>query len=256
MKKLCLHLTLLISLFSSSQNASVKDSLHDIPFIEMSANFMRIDSLNLSLLEKAGLQYEKIKLFITANPKNNYSPQFITWGKYFDAFQLDTLYSLLDSSYKANAQVFIKRLKIRSSLLPGTLFPSMVLTDTLNQAFDISSLKGKIVFIDIWASNCRPCREEMPQLIKLYEKYKDKGFTIIAISLDDDKTKWLNAVQKDQQPWQQFCELKAWRNNLLFRNWGIDFMPYNFLIDKEGKLVDKEITPATLEKNLRLLIKE
>jgi thiol-disulfide isomerase/thioredoxin len=256
MKKLCLPLTLLISLFSSGQYASVKDSLDNVPFIEMSANFMRIDSLNLSLLEKAVLQYEKIKLFIKANPKNNYSPQFITWGKYFDAPQLDTLYNLLDSSYKVNGQDFIKRLKIRSSLLPGTLFPSMSLTDTLNRQFAISGLRGKIVFIDIWASTCRPCREEMPQLIKLYEKYKDKGFTVISISLDDDKIKWLNAIQKDQQPWQQFGELTAWRNNWLFRNWGIDFMPYNFLIDKEGKLVDKEITPIILEKNLRLLIKE
>ena len=256
MKKLCLHLALLISLFSSGQYASIKDSLDDVPFIEMSANFRRIDSLNLSLLEKAALQYEKIKLFIKANPKNNYSPQFISWGKYFDALQIDTLYSLLDSSYKTNGQDFIKRLKIRSAVVPGSLFPSMILTDTLNRQFAVSGLRGKIVFINIWASTCRPCREEMPQLIKLYEEYKNKGFIVIAISLDDDKTKWLNAIQKDQQPWQQFCELKAWGKNWLFRSWGIDFMPYNFLIDKEGKLVDKEITPATLEKNLRLLLKE
>jgi len=247
---------LFISLFSAGQYKSVADSLADIPLNEMIVAFKQIDSLNLSPNETKELQYKKIKSVITANPKNRYSPQFITWGKYFDQLQIDTLFSLLDSSYQTNAKDFMKRLKIRSSIIPGSIFPSMILTDTLNLAFDISSLKGNIVFIDIWSSDCRPCREEIPQLKKLYEKYKDKGFTVIAISLDEDKTKWLKAVEKDQQPWQQFCELKPWVNNSLFRKWGIDFMPYNFLIDKDGKLIDKEITIAFLEKKITQLLKD
>jgi Thiol-disulfide isomerase and thioredoxins len=247
---------LLISLNSAGQYKSVVDSLADIPLNDMIVAFKEIDSLNLSPNETKELQYKKIKSVISDNPKNRYSLQFITWGKYLDPLQIDTLYSLLDSSYQISGKDFIKRLKIRSSIMPGSLFPSMILTDTLNQAFDISSLKGKIVFIDIWSSSCRPCREEIPQLIKLYEKYKDKGFTVIAISLDEDKTKWLKAIEKDQQPWQQFCELKPWVNNSLLRKWGIDFMPYNFLIDKDGKLIDKEITITSLEKKISPLLKD
>jgi thiol-disulfide isomerase/thioredoxin len=256
MKSLFSIAILFTSLYSAGQYKSVADSLAQIPLNEMIVAFQDIDSLNLSPNEAKELQYKKIKSVIVANPKNRYSPQFITWGKYFSPLQIDTLYNLLDSNYQADAKDFIKRLKIRSSIMPESVFPSMILIDTLNQAFEISSLKGKIVFIDIWSSDCHPCRQEIPRLIKLYEKYKDKGFTVIAVSLDEDKAKWLKAIEIDQQPWQQFCELKPWVNNSLFRKWGIDFMPYNFLIDKDGKLIDKEITIAFLEKKINQLLKD
>jgi thiol-disulfide isomerase/thioredoxin len=119
-------------------------------------------------------------------------------------------------------------------------------------AFPFKSNNAKVC----WSDNCHPCREEIPHLIKLYEKYKGKGFTVIAISLDANKTEWLKAIEKDQQPWQQFCELKPWVNNSMLRKWGIDFMPYNFLIDRDGKLIDKEITITSLEKKISQLLKD
>jgi len=130
----------------------------------------------------------------------------------------------------------------------------MILTDTTNQLLDISSLKGKIVFLNVWASWCVPCRAEIPELIRLYEKYKNKGFIIIGISLDDDKTKWLKAIAKDVQPWNQYCELKTWRNNSMLNKWGITGIPYNFLIDRQGKLNDKEINIDLLEEKIKELL--
>ena len=254
MKFLFSFITTLLSLCSTCQNTSLADSLKDIPLNEMRAYFKEIYSLNLSTNETTELQYQKIKSFIKANPKNIYSPQFISWGKYFDPLKIDTLFSLLDHSYQQGMKEVIRLQKLRSTLTQGISFPELILTDTLNHRFDISSLKGKIVFIDVWASWCHPCREEMPQLIKLYEKYKDKGFVVIAISLDDDKTKWLNAIAKDLQPWPQFCEFKIWQNSSMLNKWGINGIPYNFLIDKQGKLNDKEITIDSLEDKIRQLL--
>lgn len=255
MKFLFSLIILLISLYSVAQNTPLTDSLKDVPLNEMISFFKKTDSLKLSINENSKLHYEKIKSFIKANPKNTYSALFISWGKYFDSLKIDTLYSLLDPSLQKPWQKeSIKYQKIRSTITPGQFFPEMVLTDTLNKQFNISSLKGKIVFIDVWASWCRPCREEIPELKRIYEKYKDKGFTIIAISLDDDKTKWLKAIAEDLQSWLQFCELKNVRNNSLFNKWGITGIPYNFLIDRQGILNDKEISITNLEEKILELL--
>jgi glutathione peroxidase-family protein len=90
----------------------------------------------------------------------------------------------------------------------------------------------------------------MPKLKSLYEKYKDKGFIVIAISLDDDKKRWINAIIKDGQLWPQFCELKTWTYNSMYNKWGISWLPYNFLIDRQGKLSDKEINIDKLEEKI------
>ncbi len=254
MKFFVLFITILISFNSRGQNTSLSDSLRDIPLNKMVAFFKTVESQNLSLKEKVDLQYEKIKSFIKNNPKNPYSSRFISWGKYFDSAKIDSLDALLDVSLQNQIKESVKYQKIRSTLVPGMTFPNIVPADTLNQLFNISSLKGKIVFIDIWASWCNPCREEMPQLIKLYEQYKDRGFIVIAISLDDDKAKWLSAITKDQQPWQQFCEFKIWQNSTMLNKWGITGIPYNFLIDKEGRLTDKEIDFDFLEKKIQQLL--
>ena len=246
---------LILSIFNSSgQTKFSSDSLRDIPIKEMIFSFKNIDTLNVSEFEKSELQYEKIKSFISTNPTNLYSAQFISWGKNFDSLRIDTLYNLLDSSLQKRVNESIKQQKLRSTFIVGNVFPKLSLADTLNQIINITDLKGKIIFIDVWASWCGPCRQEMPHLIKLHEKYKDEGFVIIAISLDNDKEKWLTAVKKDLQPWVQFCELKNWRDNSMLKKWGISGVPYNFLIDREGKLNDKEINLESLEAKIKRLL--
>ena len=245
---------LISSLCSRAQSNTPPDSVNDIPLYEMLAFFKQLDSLKLPVDQKTFLQYEKIKWFIKNNPRNRYSTQFISWGKYFNTQKIDTLYNLLDSPVQSGVLESIKYQKMRSVLTPGVFFPEMILTDTTNQLLDISSLKGKIVFLNVWASWCVPCRAEIPELIRLYEKYKNKGFIIIGISLDDDKTKWLKAIAKDVQPWNQYCELKTWRNNSMLNKWGITGIPYNFLIDRQGKLNDKEINIDLLEEKIKELL--
>ena len=211
----------------------------------------KIDSSILPQTEKNKLQFEKIKQYISRNTKDVwYGQQLLRFTKYFDPIQIDTLFNLFDTSTQNQMAALLTPLKIRSKLLPGSSFPEMILIDSSKRSLKITDLKGKVVLIDIWASWCKPCRAEMPKLISLYEKYKDKGFVVITISLDEHKEKWLKAIHDDSLPWIHFCDLVDIEKNILSKKWGIVSIPYNFLIDKNGILVDKEMSLDKLEREL------
>jgi thiol-disulfide isomerase/thioredoxin len=215
----------------------------------------QIDSSILPQTEKNKLQFEKIRQYISKNQKDVWYGQQLLWfTKYLDPARVDTLVNLFDTSTQKQMAVVLSALKIRSKLMPGNSFPEMILVDSSNRPLNIADLKGKVVFIDMWASWCKPCRAEMPGLISLYKKYKNKGFVVIAISLDEHKQEWLNAIRDDSLPWIHICDLVSMENNILRKKWGIMSIPYNFLINKNGILVDKEVSLDKLERELLKLL--
>ena len=111
----------------------------------------------------------------------------------------------------------------------------------------LSSLKGKIVLVDFWASWCGPCRKEMPNVVKAYAKFKDKGFEIYGVSLDQDKDRWVEAIKKDGITWPQVSDLKQWDCEPA-KQYGVTGIPATFLLDKEGKIIAKNLRGDDLEK--------
>ncbi|HQQ93647.1 MAG TPA: TlpA disulfide reductase family protein [Bacteroidia bacterium] len=135
----------------------------------------------------------------------------------------------------------------------GQTAPDIVMPGPDGKELALSSFRGKVVLIDFWASWCGPCRKEMPNVVKAYAKYKNKGFEIFGVSLDQDKQRWLDAISKDGITWPQVSDLKYWENAAA-RVFNVQSIPYTVLLDKDGKILDKNLRGEALEKRLAELL--
>ena len=133
--------------------------------------------------------------------------------------------------------------------------PGFVQNDTLGNPVSLSFFKGKYVLLDFWASWCLPCRRENPNLIKVFNAYKDKGFTILSISLDrpGDKDKWTSAIRKDGLTWTHVSDLQYWSNAVATR-YRVNAIPQNFLLDTSGKIIGKGLHDDKLEKKVKEIL--
>jgi peroxiredoxin len=131
----------------------------------------------------------------------------------------------------------------------GAAAPPISLPTPDGQTVSLASLKGKYVLVDFWASWCGPCRQENPNVVAAFNKFKDKGFTILGVSLDDNKDKWQQAIQKDGLSWTHISDLKRWES-IAARDYGVESIPANFLVDKEGKIVARDLRGPALEQKL------
>ena len=134
----------------------------------------------------------------------------------------------------------------------GASAPVFSQKDVNGNSISLADLKGKVVLVEFWASWCGPCRAENPNLVKLYNQYKDKGFEILAVSLDSDKTAWEKAIKADGLPWLHVSDLKGW-NNAVGRLYGVRAVPASVLVDKDGKVIGNELRGESLKAKLAAL---
>lgn len=127
--------------------------------------------------------------------------------------------------------------------------------DPDGKKINIRSFEGKYVLIDFWASWCGPCRMENPYVVAAYNKYKDKGFTVLGVSLDQNKNAWLKAIEKDGLTWTHVSDLKGWGNEVA-QSFGISSIPQNILIDKQGIIIAKNLRGTALEEKLKEIFGE
>jgi peroxiredoxin len=147
-----------------------------------------------------------------------------------------------------------KRLSALGSVTTGRPAPDITLPTPDGKTISLSSLRGKYVLIDFWASWCGPCRRENPNVVKMYNKYKDKGFEIFGVSLDQSKEKWVKAIADDQLTWPHVSDLKGWES-AAGKLYNVTAIPHTVLIDKEGKIVAKNLRGEALEAKLAEVLK-
>lgn len=135
----------------------------------------------------------------------------------------------------------------------GSPAPEIALNDTAGKPFKLSALRGKYVLLDFWASWCRPCRMENPNVVKLYKKYHPKGLEILGVSLDKDKTAWTNAIKQDGLIWKHISDLGFW-NSAAAKLYEVKGIPQTFLLDKEGKIIGKNLRGPELEQKMEELL--
>jgi peroxiredoxin len=123
------------------------------------------------------------------------------------------------------------------------------LPDTNGQTISLSSFKGKYVLLDFWASWCKPCRMENPNVVKAYNKFNTKNFTIVGVSLDKDKQPWLDAIKSDKLTWTHISDLQFW-NSVAAQTYHVNSIPQNFLIDPNGKIIARNLRGEELEAKL------
>ncbi|HXK81924.1 MAG TPA: TlpA disulfide reductase family protein [Bacteroidales bacterium] len=138
----------------------------------------------------------------------------------------------------------------------GDLAPEIELKTPEGETVKLSSLRGKLVLIDFWASWCGPCRRENPLVLKAYKEYKDKnfsigkGFSIYGVSLDKSREQWIAGINKDSLIWTNVSDLQYW-NSSPVKEYGVRSIPANFLIDKDGVIIAKNLRGTRLEETLK-----
>jgi thiol-disulfide isomerase/thioredoxin len=150
---------------------------------------------------------------------------------------------------------FVANLQRLQGVNEGAMAPEINLATPEGPNLALSSLRGKYVLIDFWASWCGPCRRENPNVVKTYAAYKDKGFEIYGVSLDQDREAWLKAIEKDQLVWKHVSDLKYW-SSAGAQAYQVNSIPQTFLLDKEGRILAKGLRGAALDQYLAQLFKD
>jgi peroxiredoxin len=143
---------------------------------------------------------------------------------------------------------------IQRKLVVGSAFPDFNEKDLDGKPLSIAGYKGKLVLIDFWATWCMPCVEELPNVIKTYEKYHDKGLEIIGISLDREEKALKNFISSKGMKWAQYFDGKGWQNKLAAQ-YGVQSIPATYLLDREGKILAKDLRGEALEKEVSAQLK-
>lgn len=170
--------------------------------------------------------------------------------------EVEPLFNLFTSEIKNSeaGKVYGETLRQLKVTALGVVAPEFSQNDIDGKPITLSSLRGKYVLVDFWASWCGPCRQENPRVVKVFNEFKSKKFTILGVSLDKNKDSWLNAIKSDQLTWTHVSDLRGWQNEAA-QLYNVKSIPQNFLLDPNGMIIAKNLHEGELIEKLQEIFK-
>jgi peroxiredoxin len=222
------------------------------------------DSINAGLIEKQLDSLDQVqngiyKDFVTGNPASFVSPVILQRIQYgMEASELQSYLAKFSPEVlkSQSAKSLTERVTVLESVEVGKIAPEFTMNDSIGNPVKLSDIysKNELTLVDFWASWCGPCRRENPNVVKTWSEYNKKGFTILGVSCDSNKDKWLKAIADDKLTWNHVSDLKGWGNEAA-KLYGINSIPANLLLDKSGKIIAKNLHEEKLGEKIAEILK-